>query len=66
MGIYSALTEISVKTTTDFSVSWIKPKVVPASCHLHVRIRREWAICFKNLHTLSLAWLSISSTVDEC
>lgn len=25
-----------------------------------------WAICFKNQHTLALAWLSISSTVDEC
>lgn len=25
-----------------------------------------WAICFKNWHTLALAWLSISSTVDEC
>lgn len=25
-----------------------------------------WAKCFKNWHTLALAWLSISSTVDEC
>lgn len=25
-----------------------------------------WAICVKNGHTLALAWLSISSTVDEC
>lgn len=29
-------------------------------------IRWGWAIWFKNWHTLALAWLSISSTVDEC